>query len=190
MKVQSFFDADARSADPGFTLIELLVTITVAGILASIAVPAFNNFVMNDRDATQINSLVYSLNYARSEAVKRNLASGVTVCPSTDGQICNATAPWSGGWIVNYVTDPVTSATAVLQAVPALAGSNTLAASGGGANGITFQSTGAVSAALTIKVCDPRGSAHARDVEVSAVGVIAASQTPGQNVNGAALTCP
>ncbi len=44
----------------GFTLIELLVTIVVGAVLAAIAIPAFQTFVMNDRDSAQINSLAYS----------------------------------------------------------------------------------------------------------------------------------
>jgi prepilin-type N-terminal cleavage/methylation domain-containing protein len=78
MKLKSFADVRKRGArasarsrsvepSPGFTLIELLVTVTVAGILASIAVPAFNNFVLNDRQVGQLNSLASSLNYARSD---------------------------------------------------------------------------------------------------------------------------
>ena len=48
------------------------------------AVPAFNNFVLNDRDIGQINSLVASFNYARNEAIKLNNG-GVQVCTSVDG---------------------------------------------------------------------------------------------------------
>ena len=174
-------------AERGFTLIELMVTLSVAGILLSMAVPAFSSFVQNDRDVGQINSLAGSFNYARSEAVKRNSPSGIIVCPSTDGQTCGGTA-WSGGWIVlNLNTaDPPPL---VLQAVPALTGSTTLGAVGAAA-GITFLSSGLVSAPLSIGVCDIRGANYARDVEVNATGRVASSQTPGKSVAGAALTCP
>ena len=192
MNLTLSFNSYAQIVNRGFTLIELLITMAVAGILTAIAIPSYQSFVLNDRDATQINSLVYSLNYARSEAVKRNIATGVMVCPSTDGQVCNNTAAWSGGWIVTYV-DPATLTATVLQSVPALAGSNTLSATGAAASGITFNSTGAVSplpTTLAVKICDTRGSAFARDVEVNAVGRVGSSRNPGQDASGAALTCP
>ena len=161
----------AANLAPGFTLIELLVTMLVAGILVAIAVPAFNNFVLNDRDIGQANSLVSSLNYARSESIKQNIAGGVTVCPSVNATTCGGT-DWSQGWIVTN------AAGTVLSAVPALAGGNTLTATGSPA-GVTFASTGLPSGQLTIRICDTRGAAFARDVEVNAAGRVAASATPG-----------
>ena len=176
-------------ADRGFTLLELMVTGTVAAILTAVALPAFHAFVLNDRDIAQINSLVASFNYARSEAVKQNLSTGIVVCPSSDGSTCNGTTAWSGGWIVWNTNAAAPQGQMVLQAVPALAGSNTLTATGAAAAGITFQSTGLVNGPLTIVVCDPRGAAQALEVEVNATGRVAASQTPGKSVSGQTLTC-
>ena len=186
-----------KSPIVGFTLIELMVAMTVAGILAAIAIPAFNSFVMNDRDANQINSLAASLNYARSMAVKLNTQGGVEVCPSSDGQTCNAPAGgWAAGWVVLDMTTPL--APVRLQAVPAIQavpGLNAISATGAGANLIIFRSNGSVSSggantAAQIKICDPRGAAFARDVEVSPVGSISSTQTPGKSATGAALACP
>jgi type IV fimbrial biogenesis protein FimT len=175
----------------GFTLIELMVSITVAGILFAIAIPAFNSFLQNDRDTGQANSLVESLSYARSEAVKRASPNGITVCPSANQQACDA-GPWTEGWIVTYI-DPVTPAnTVVLQGIPALTGTNTVTAVAGPATGITFNSNGtAPLAPFTLRICDTRGAAYARQVEVNLTGRVAASQTPGFAVNNVtALTCP
>jgi type IV fimbrial biogenesis protein FimT len=173
----------------GVTLIELLVSLTVGAILVAIAVPAFNSFLQNDRDTGQVNSLVSSFSYARSEAVKRASPNGITVCPSPDGLNCGAT-PWTGGWIVTYV-DPVNAANnVVFQSIPALGGTNTVTPVVGPAGGITFFSSGLASAALTLRVCDIRGAAFARQVEVLSTGRVAASQTPGKSVNGVALVCP
>lgn len=192
MKLLLTLTGEARRALPGFTLIELMVTITVVGILLSIAVPAFNNFVLNDRDAGQVNSLVASLNYARSEAIKRGY--GITVCPSAGGTTCNGTV-WSSGWIVvdTNNADCNNAPCVPLQRVPAMGGSNTLTPVGAAA-GISFLSSGlatpAGNPALTIRVCDTRGAAFARDVEVNSTGRVAGSQTPGQSVAGTALVCP
>jgi type IV fimbrial biogenesis protein FimT len=174
----------------GFTLIELLVAMGVAAILTATAVPAFRSFILNDRDSTQLNSLVYSFNYARSEAVKRDTAAGIIVCPSTDAATCNNTANWAGGWIVLDL-NPAAGQPAILQTVPALAGTNTLGATGN-ATGITFVSSGMVTPQVltTIKICDTRGAAYARELEINQTGRIAASQTPGQTVAGAGLACP
>jgi type IV fimbrial biogenesis protein FimT len=176
----------------GFTLIELLVTLTVAAILVSVAVPSFNTFVLNDRDASQANSLVYSLNYARSEAVKMNSSTGVTVCPSSDGLTCNNGSSWATGWIV-FDTLPGQATPNILQAIPATSGSNTLNASGTGQAGVQFTSSGLLSGAATalqITICDTRGANFARDVEVNTTGRVAASQNVGLSVAGAALVCP
>ena len=180
----------AMKLHSGFTLIELLVTLTVASIFFAVAIPAFNSFVQNDRDTGQANSLVGSLSYARSEAVKRASPNGITVCPSANGAACDL-GPWTEGWIVIYI-DPVTPAnTIVLQAIPALSTANTVTPVAGPATGITFNSNGTVPAApFTLRICDPRGAAFARQVEVNLTGRVAASQKPGFSVAGAALACP
>jgi type IV fimbrial biogenesis protein FimT len=175
----------------GFTLIELMVSLTVAGILFAIAIPAFNSFLKNDRDTGQVNSLVGSFSYARSEAVKRASTNGITVCPSADGQNCDA-GPWTEGWIVTYIDTVTPANTVVLQAIPALSGTNTVTPIVGPATGITFNSNGtAPLAPFTLRICDSRGAAFARQVEVLSTGRVSASQTAGQSVNGVALAaCP
>ena len=82
----------------GFTIIELLVTMVVAGILAMVAVPSFNNAILGNKLAAFSNSYVASLQLARSEAIKRNQL--VKLCRSANGTSCADSGNWQQGWII------------------------------------------------------------------------------------------
>jgi type IV fimbrial biogenesis protein FimT len=84
----------------GFTLIELLVTISVASVLLAIAVPSFNQLILINRLTAQANEVVSALNFARSEAIKRNTR--VSLCRVNPSQpdICAAAAGSWQNWIV------------------------------------------------------------------------------------------
>jgi len=56
----------------GVTLIELLVVIALASLLAGIAVPSFNDTIRRNRLDTAANTFLNALNYARTEAIRRN----------------------------------------------------------------------------------------------------------------------
>lgn len=75
----------------GFTLIELMVTLVVIVILATLAVPSFRGFIANQQVKTASYDLLAALNYARSEAIKRN--ADVTLA-AVDGD-------WTKGWEVS-----------------------------------------------------------------------------------------
>jgi type IV fimbrial biogenesis protein FimT len=82
-------------------MIELLVTLAVAAILATIAVPNFQNFMTTNRVVSLTNELVAALNYARSEAIKRGVP--VTVCKTADPNVTNPVCSTSGGWQTGWV---------------------------------------------------------------------------------------
>lgn len=96
----------------GFTLIELLVTISIAVIMMTLAVPSFMDFLTRNRLVTYNNDLVASLNFARSEAIRRGTT--VSVCKSSTGASCTGT--WSDGWIVFVNLDGATESPAVVDA--------------------------------------------------------------------------
>ena len=58
----------------GFTITEVIITLAITSILAAIAVPAFSDFVADNRIAAQTNEFITDLYYARTEAIKRNRA--------------------------------------------------------------------------------------------------------------------
>ncbi|NTV85959.1 MAG: prepilin-type N-terminal cleavage/methylation domain-containing protein [Burkholderiaceae bacterium] len=163
--------ADAPVATRGFTLIELLVTLSIAAILLAVAVPNFITFVQNNRLATQANDLVTMLNYARSEAVKRNQR--VTVCSRATDTSCSGSTTWDTGLLVFVDADgdgTVAAAADVVQVRQGLEGSNTLRA---GVTSITYQSNGfraAAGADDVFRLCDTRGTASARAITLSPQG--------------------
>lgn len=85
-------------APRGFTLIELMTTLAVVAVLVTIGIPGFRDFIANTHMVAETNDLVTSLNFARSEAVRRNAI--VSVCASVDGSACSGSSDWSAGWIV------------------------------------------------------------------------------------------
>jgi type IV fimbrial biogenesis protein FimT len=175
----------------GFTLIELLITVVVLSILLALAVPAFRSFMQNDQQWVQQNNLVLSLNTARSEAIKNDLPGGVQVCSSTDGATCTGT-PWAGGWIVLPSANVFgVGAPKPLQVVGALPAGTTLTEYTGNLT-VTFVSNGALTPAAVIqfRMCDVRGAAFARYLQVTPMGRVVAATTVGQDLTGAALPCP
>ena len=91
----------------GFTLIELLVAIFVLSIVLTMGVPAFTQFVQNNRMVSGVNDLISTLHAARIEAVKRKTLAGpnaaVSICASADWNTpapsCNVAGNFRDGWI-------------------------------------------------------------------------------------------
>ncbi len=76
----------------GITLLELLITIAIIGIIASFAVPAFDNQIKNSKLKATANQLLTAYGIARAEAISRNAQTRVT------GD--------SSGWTVETVANP------------------------------------------------------------------------------------
>ena len=84
----------------GFTLIELMTTITVLVVLTMVALPAFREFVANQRVRNASYNLMAALTLARSQAITLN---GPVSLQKT------GTAGWDAGWTVTDGTNIYTS---------------------------------------------------------------------------------
>jgi type IV fimbrial biogenesis protein FimT len=80
----------------GFTLVELLAVLAILTILISLAIPAVQHFIAQNRTTAQINTLIGGLYYARHEAILRN--EKLIFCKSADGKTCGG--HWRDGQLL------------------------------------------------------------------------------------------
>lgn len=155
----------------GFTLVELMITIAVAAILLSAGVPAFTNFIRDNRLQSAASGIVADFTAARTEAARTFLT--VSVCPSTAGTSCDG-ADWNTGRVV-YVdangNGSAESTEIIRWSSPSSTGPSATASGFGGV--VAFRPTGAAVMAGSIDLCDERSGDYGRRVDVSAAGRVA-----------------
>ena len=165
-------------------MLELMITLTLAGLIMGIGVPAFRNFAKNGRLTGAANEMLVTIVSARNEAVRRQLRT--SFCPSTtpdaDLAICASTA--TQGYIAfvdlnsncqRDVGEEIISNFVVHSEVTS---KKNLTCIGFGSNGFRIPTTGNPSNARAV-FCDSRGIAKvtpsstdsvARGVEIVGTG--------------------
>ena len=151
----------------GFTLVELLITVSIAAILLGIAIPSFIDFIARNRSDAQVSAVINSLNYARSEAVRRSAPVSIT---PLDG------ANWSSGWRVwadlnndNVYAD---GTDAELHVTPPLTGAVSIVA-----GGLTFDALG-TTAGATLAYCREGYADLDRQIVIEPLGRVRSTRSP------------
>ncbi len=100
VKLQQFGEVSS-SRESGFTFMELMITLAVGSILLAVAVPSFQSLMTSNQLTATTNTLVFSLQTARSEAIKRALPAGVCTSSNSleDAATCSTGSGFVGGWI-------------------------------------------------------------------------------------------
>lgn len=159
----------------GFTLVELLITLIVAGILAAVAVPGFQQFVASNQLTTSTNDLIADLALSRSEAIRR--ARAIVVCASSNGTGCTTSTTFASGWIIFVDSDnngAVSTGEEIIRRHEALKGVATVT---GSVTSLTYSRGGysAASAQVQIGLCHSR-IRKSRTISIETTGRSSLSQ--------------
>lgn len=127
-----------------------MVVVAILGIFTALAAPSFSNTIATMRIKSTSFDLVNDLNFARSEAIKRN-AVVVIAAESND---------WTQGW-------SITTGGVTLKTHEAFTGSIAIAS---GATAINFQSNGRPAAVTQLSISSTLTGVTGRCVELLATG--------------------
>lgn len=171
----------------GFTLIELMIVMTVAAVMATIALPNLNQFVANNRLKSQMYNMLESINIARSEAVKRKVktvlcrsADPTAVTPACGG----STRTYTTGWIVYAKGDTNNAYNAATDTIIGIgnAADDTvdIMSNGNGDNYLVYKPDGTLDETGTVifAICDDRGESYGKQISVALVGRASITSNP------------
>ena len=146
-----------RGGHGGVTLVELLVVLSIVAIGTTLAAPSFAQMMANYRVRSAAQAALDGLNFARTEALRRNTAVSFAL---TSGS----------GWQVQQV-----STSAVLQKRPDNESAGAQLASGNAATSVTFLANGLLQSGtqLTqVNVSSNVASSETRRIDVYGGGLI------------------
>lgn len=154
----------------GFSLLELLIVLVVAAVLAAVAIPGLDAFILNARRTSDVNGFVTAVQLARGEAFKRGRP--VVLCKTADGASCGGSdVDFDRGWMV-FVNDDGDNPPRRDNDEPQLYSyqPETTASITANRRLFEFRPFGRRSTNGTVTFCDRRGADQARAVIVSFTG--------------------
>jgi type IV fimbrial biogenesis protein FimT len=204
-----------KNRTQGFTLMELMITLALAGVIIGLGVPSYREFTRNSRMISSANDILGGVQTARTEAIKRQLASGgVSLCPSANPEAATPTcladsARNFNGWIAFVDTDNNCDRADTEEIVRTgaridlnnTAVQNINSYSNGSCfsfNATGFQNTTSRTAASRVLFCDERGSkvqpgttlSNARGLEVTNTGRARITRDPTEINSWTDAKCP
>ena len=154
----------------GVTLIEVLVVVTIIGILASFAIPSYQDTIERNRLKQAAESLKSDLQLARTEAIKRSQDIAISRSPGNAGAWCYGlniasacTCSTAGSCSIKTVSGSDFSNAVTMDASASNNSTFDFRRGTIGANGVTFSTAHYAarvifSSAGRIRICTPSGS--------------------------------
>lgn len=148
----------AARGQRGLTLVELVVALAIVAISATLAAPSFAQMIASYRVRAAADGILGALNFARTEALRRNTPVAFSLVPG------------GSGWTVNQVA---TSATLQSRSAGDLDG--TTVTSSNAATSVTFLASGLVQSGTQLSrvtVASNVSAADTRRIDVFGGGLI------------------
>lgn len=135
-----------KSVQRGFTLIELMIVVAIIGILAAVAIPAYQDYTIKSK-ATEASSLIAAAKQAVAEAAANGDISAISNATQAGADAIGLALDTTivGNYVLSVTVAGVNATSATITATFRAAGGNIPAALGG----TTIIWTGTVNAGST-----------------------------------------
>jgi type IV fimbrial biogenesis protein FimT len=146
------------SAQRGFTLVEAIVVMTILAVVAGLSASSFTWLNQTTRIRSAAFDLLADLDFARSEAIKRN--GDVVVAP--------VSGSWNNGWTITVAGTTLRQRGALGAQVAFVAEPAAL----------TYDGAGRLAGITNFQICPPtRGNISGRTIRVDASGLSRSTKT-------------